>query len=296
MQQILKDLAVITKNGKLEGVSGLGERIAMELGIFTRKPYEGRALNFYSLSSGRCGTKFLYRVLSLATNATVFHSPTPHLRYEVQKLVQIYKNDFEKFRRLNTSSFRRVQLMLRHQSTYTSEVYGNTMFTSYALGLLLYKHFGNERIRLLHLIRNPIDCCSSILRAEREDGGVGFRFLRGAEFIEGKSDAEKAASIWINTNQMISDIFREINNPQICQVVRIEDVDLEKIKELYKFLHLKGFDEARILPLMSDASEDVRHSHQGRLDQEGAKRITNEEIEIIKNKTRDFAKRFGYQV
>ncbi len=69
------------------------------------KPFSGRKLNFYFLSTGRCGTRFYARLLDLANNAIVFHEPTPHLMKEAHAASDLYKQDFAAFARLNIKDF-----------------------------------------------------------------------------------------------------------------------------------------------------------------------------------------------
>jgi len=142
-------------------------------------------------------------------------------------------------------------------------VYGDTLNHMFPYGYMLYNYFGSGRVRLIHLVRDPVTCCRSIIKSERAGQNVPDRFheLRPDEFIQGKTDAEKAAGIWNGVNGMVQTQFNMINDPQACKTVRLEDVSVELVNELFDFIGLQGFDRARVEDLLGDSSHDVRHSH-----------------------------------
>lgn len=227
------------------------------------RAHEGRRLNFYVLSTGRVGTRFLSHVLATADNATVYHQPGPQLKDTVvPEVVRAYASDIEAFRELRVEDFPLLEAKVREQLVIPSAVYGDTLNHMFPFGHMLHRFLGADRVRLIHLIRNPITCCRSILVSEK-DWGEGGRFgeLRPPEFLEGEDAAEKAAGVWNGVNRMVARQFEMIDDPDVCRVVRTEDFGMELFRDLFAFLGLEGFDEERVRALMNDRSHDVRHSH-----------------------------------
>ncbi len=258
------------------------------------REYSGRKINFYFLSTGRCGSRLLARVFDLADNAIVFHEPTPHLLKEAFEVSNLYKNQYSLFLNLNIAQFPKLLKKVEESLSFKFEIYGDTLNTMYPFGLMLYHYLGPERLRLVHLIRNPVDCCSSILGMERKWQGVGFSKSRAGSLAYGYTDAEKAANTWIHTNQMIKDQFSEINNDFVCRTFRIEDCTTDSILSFCDFLQLKGINRGQIEKLLSDTTYDIRHSHQARLNQAMENALLEGEGNFIYDKTKKAAKAFGY--
>ena len=256
--------------------------------------YPERKINFYFLSTGRVGTRFFSKVFGSATNATIFHQPEPSLKESVVRdVVSKYMVDKKQFQRVNIGDYSVLEEKILQQMQYPAEVYGDTLNHMFPFGFMLYKYLGPERLRLVHLIRDPVSCGRSILKSERDDTGKGrFKELRPPEFIQGSNPAEKSANIWNGVNEMIRYQFDLINDPKVCKVVRLEDMSIELIEELFEFLGLKGFDKEKAKELMNDKSHDVRHSHltvnPERID------ATQDELSVIERMCSSLSKKYGY--
>lgn len=251
-------------------------------------------LDFHVLSTGRVGTRFLAHVLATATNATVRHQPGPRLHDTVgDKLVRVFTSEPERFWRLRVEDFPLLERKILLQGTIPAEVYGDTLNHMFPYGHMLYRYFGRDRIRLLHLVRNPIACCRSIVVSEKDFGqGDRFRELRPPEFIEGDDAAEKAAGVWNGVNRMVTRQFEEIDDEEVCRVVRTEDFELDLFRELFAFLGLEGFDEEKIRSLMEDRSHDVRHSHVSVHDD---RQVERWELEKVAELCAPVAENYGYE-
>lgn len=290
MMQSIKPLALKVAHHNL----ARAPRKAMVFPGLRRRAFPGREINFYFLSTGRVGTRFFSKVLGTATNATVLHQPSPSLKETVVRdVVRTFHLDPDAFWRLRIEDFLALEEKVLRQMTYGTAVYGDTLNHMFPFGHMLYRHFGRDRVRLVHLIRNPVDCGRSTLKAERDDTGRGrFTELRPPEFLTGASPAEKAAGIWNGVNGMIREQFERIDDPSACRVIRLEDISLKLVEELFDFLHLDGFDAKRIETLMNDRSHDVRHSHlsvnRARPD------ATPEELELIERLCAPLAANYGY--
>lgn len=260
--------------------------------LYQWRSYPNRELNFYFMSTGRCGTRFFAQVLNTATNAMVLHQPHPYLRSERFDAATRYMTHKDDFKQLEVTDYPVLLEKILWQATLPSPIYGDTLNSSFAFGYMLYKYFGSQKLRLVHLVRNPVDCCRSILKVERDEGGQGFGWSRPGAFTQGNNSAEKVANVWINTNEMIRYQFELIHDPTICKIVRLEDVNLDLIRELFDFLHLKGFDPSKVEPLLTDTSREVRHSHLQENPQ--TPDATPEELDIVAHLTAPLAAVYNY--
>lgn len=252
--------------------------------------------NFYFLSTGRVGTRFISRILGVAANAQVRHQPAPDFKETiVRDVVAIYMHDKEAFARLKIEDFPALEEKVLRQMSTGKEVYGDSLNHMFPFGYMLYKYLRPENLRLIHLVRDPVACGRSILISERDDEGIGrFRELRPPQFVVGSNPAEKTANIWIHINDMIGYQFSLINDATVCKVVRLEDLSLETIAGLYDFLGLTGFDAQRVSGLMTDTSHEVRHSHI--VVHKNRKDATCEELTLIADLCRPLARQYGYTV
>ncbi len=259
--------------------------------LFKLLRYPGREMNFYFLSTGRCGTRFFARVLDTATNAVVLHEPSPHLQNDMSELAPLYIINKCDFQRATVKDYSSLKLKILLHQTIRSQIYGETFHKLFPFGHILYKYLGPSKLRLVHLIRDPVTCCRSYLKVERDNGGIGRTHLPSA-LIEGRNAAEQVANLWNNINEMIQYEFKIIDNPTICKTVRLEDTDLDSIRELFEFLQLDGFNEREIARLMNDTSQDVRHSHIRKSIRRDA---TYDELETVARICAPLAAEFGYQ-
>jgi hypothetical protein len=210
----------------------------------------------------------------------------------VQDVVSRYVRDIEDFKKLKVSDYPRLEEKILRQLAMPVRVYGDTLNHMFPFGYMLYKYFGPERVRLVHLIRHPVTCGRSTIVSEK-DWGSGERFteLRPREFIKGETAAEKAANIWIEVNGMIRKQFSLIDNPDVCRVFRLEDVSIESLRELFQFLGLEGFSEGQVKALMQDTSTKVRHSH---VNYHADRQVSMGELERIAEICGPLAKNYGY--
>lgn len=229
--------------------------------------------HFYFLSTGRVGTLFFSRALDLATNGQVYHQPKPKLLDEMSRVVETFVASEDRFRALRVEQFPHLERQILRQRSLAGDVYGDTLNTMFPFGLMLHDYLGPDRLRLVHLIRDPRSCGRSILKAERDDFGYGrFHIFRPPAFLkglEGAEAADKAAAIWNNINGMIKRQFELIDDQRVCKTIRLEDLDLEMLREVYDFLELDGFDADALKALMEDRSQSVRHSHVAGQDLDG---------------------------
>ncbi len=264
--------------------------------ILPPNPYKGRSLDIFWMSTGRCGTHFVHRLLELATNLTAIHELGIILE-DVFRASAIWDEDPERFWSLRLESFRAPMLKIRRLSVLKSQVMTELGHAIYPFGYMLHDYYNirkipGRRVKLIHLIREPVASCRSNLKIERTEHGDNF-FRRSPAFVTGASSAEKAASIWNKINTLSGDIVARINDENIARTIRIEDLDQEGIAALYEFMEIDGYDPHTIDNLLSSRSQKIRFSHLAR-PEVNTPDCTEEELETIRRDTKKVADRFGY--
>ena len=243
------------------------------------------------------------RILALAKNADVYHEPAPGCEPENPIAYDLFLKDRKKYCEINVEDF---QLLHQHAQLYKNrrkEIYGDCYNSLYPFGIALYNYYSklDIKLKLIHLIREPIACVSSILRSEGPYGEhVRSNFkLRATSLSCSDIPAERASDIWININKNISYQFRFLENriPNSTKMVKIEDLScFDTIKGLFEWIGLI-WDQKVISALgyiMASTSYDIRHSHQQRMDSLNKPKLTATDINIIKDRVKHEKAAFGY--
>ncbi len=256
---------------------------------------------FFVLSTGRCGTKYLSNLLNLASNAVVLHEPPPGGERINPIAYELYVKNKERFNQMRVSDF---SVLEKHGNIYQSidaDIFGDCYNSFYPFAIAFY-HFFREKginIQFIHLVRHPFDCCSSILRAEGQHGiekmeNFGIR----ANLISQSNDhAEIASDVWISINHVISyqTKYIETLSPGTTKLVHIENMNkVDNIIDLFNWLKLVLPDTDQIKQVVQDESDDIKHSHQLRLDEIGIPKVTNDDLNTIREKTAPLLKTYSY--
>jgi hypothetical protein len=260
---------------------------------------------FFVLSTGRSGSRYLSKVLDLSSDATVEHEPPPGAE-------TVNGNAYEAFLK-NPKSIESINVynhsLLKEHSYYykykqvKTPVFGDCHNSIYPYAIAYYNFFKEIGIstQFIHLLREPIATCSSILRAEGVHGiGIRKNFgLRAKKLIVSKDPAVVSANIWIEINRVISYQinFIERLSPGATRVVRIEDLNGTKnLCFLFKFLSINVPDHHIIEKIMNNESDDVRHSHQKRLDRLQIPPVSNSQLATVKRLTNPHRSQYGYKL
>ncbi len=203
----------------------------------TKRRGKMKPVNFYFLSTGRCGTRFLYHTLKTCSNGEAQHQPGHEDICEMtEDLVASYMRDRESVFKARMEDFPRLRRRIDKRLARPI-IYGDTLNHMWPLGYMLYRYIGPQRLRLVHLIRHPVAACRSWLAAERES----FSCNDSSGVATGDFPAERVANFWLNRNSCIRDQLEMIDSPEIVRVLRLEDIDLASLRELFDFLRLEGF-------------------------------------------------------
>ena len=238
-------------------------------------------INFYFLSTGHCGTRFYHHVLRQATNAEVCHQPGHEdIAAIVNRMEDRFGTNPEEFLRMRITSYPRLQRRIDKRLSLPW-IYGDTLNWMRAFGYMLYDYIGPQRLRLVQLVRHPVAACRSSLADHRPPS---------QEELSDIDFAEQVARQWVLQYSCIRHQFRAIDDAAVCRTVRLEDVDLEQLRELYDFLFLEGFDDAVILSLLQSTTKDVKHYHK----REARVPASKEELRAIWDVCAPLAAEYGY--
>jgi hypothetical protein len=259
---------------------------------------------FFVLSTGRCGTRYVSNLLDAAPDATVLHQPQPGCERINPVAYTLFLEDRQSYLNMAVEDFPRLHAHADIYKTVSTPVYGDCYNSIYPFGIALFEYFHKLGldVRFIHLMRDPVACASSILRAEGPFG-IGERKnfkIRAAKLFSSSIPAEIASEIWININRNIQYqiTYIEKKKPGSTRMVRLEDIQkpeqLPAIRELFQWIGCSVPEDSRLLDVMLNENDEVRHSHQKRLDAAGIQKIRDDEISIIAQKTGRVAGDFGY--
>ncbi len=259
---------------------------------------------FFVLSTGRCGTRYISNLLDVASYATVLHQPQPGCERINPIAYEWFLENRRRYLDMRVEDFPLLQQHAEIYKTVTTPVCGDCYNSMYPFGIALFNYFQKlgMDIKFIHLVRNPVACVSSILRAEGPFG-IGERKdfkIRAEKLFTATVPAEIASEIWIGINQNIEYQMKYIEGkkPGSTKLVKLEDVQrteqLPYIYDLFQWLGCDVPDEHKLLDVMLNEKDDVRHSHQKRLDDVGIPKVCDNEIAMIINKTGKVAGDFGY--
>jgi hypothetical protein len=258
---------------------------------------------FFVLSTGRCGTKHVAALLDQAENGTVCHEPAPGCERVNPIAAALFFENRERFLALRVSDFRPLHTHARLFRSAKTEVFGdcyNSLYT-FAVPLFRYYRARGMSVKFVHLVRNPVACCSSILRAEGPQGLPNSKdfAVRAPCLSSSPHPAERASDIWININHIIQEQMGIIEGwkKDTTRMVRVEDLDdREQMLSLFRFLDLQPPPPEKIHAITQDTSYEVRHSHQAHLDGLGFPKVTDCDVELIRQRTAEAARKYGYSV
>ena len=176
----------------------------------------------FVLSTGRCGTEYLTRLLELSPNLACYHTPTPEL---ITHSRIVYESQAETKQGFELGvEMARYELIMHAYLTHRQYVETNNRITFFAEALLSVF----PQARFIHLVRNP----ASFVRSGIRRGYYTGRTLHDAGRIVPRSDAvpwptmsqlEKVAWLWNETNQYIED-FKATSCGDRILLVRAEDM------------------------------------------------------------------------
>ena len=197
----------------------------------------------FVLSTGRCGTLMLNRLLLLSPDAMAEHRPEPELiraskraYEEIDKRPEIFEETFKTARE---------EVVLKAALRNQVFIETNNRITFFAP--IIRSIFPNAVF--IHLIRHPGDVVRSGIRRNwysgKHDHDIGRIVPVRGKFKDrwkGLTNIEKIGWLWNETNRFIEDFKANIPGENML-FVKAEDLfsDPKVTESIYAFLHLDGF-------------------------------------------------------
>ena len=192
----------------------------------------------FTLSTGRCGTKWLTELLKKSQLLNVEHDPLPKIYFQSQ---YIYKNKFDD--NIIFTSFIHVRFQYLFDSFCLKKKYveTNNRISFYAQGIA--KRMPNSRF--VHIVRHPYEVIRSGMRRgwygslnsefcghiTPREGDFGFNEWR--EYTQ----EQKIAWLWMQTNEIIEELKLNIDSERIITITSSDMFNNEaSLKKLLQFI------------------------------------------------------------
>lgn len=285
--------------GILSPLRGHGYRLKMERlrqQLIPIRQYPERELDVYFLSTGRCGTHFVHNVLDRTTSAYSVHDGGMMLK-DVYRATELWHEKPQAYKAVSLEDFPWAYTKILRNSRYPARVYVELCHAMYPFGTMIWDYFrrcgDGRRAKIVHLVREPVGACRSMLKVERdEEGGEGFS-RRAPTIGQGNSSAEKAASVWNGINRICHEAIENIGDESVARTQRIEDLDEAGCHDLFSFMEIEVLDWPRLTSMLSDRRQSLRHSHHARPEVKTSP-ATDDEIAVIRRDTAKVATMLGY--
>lgn len=257
------------------------------------RPHPARKLDVYTLCTGRCGTHFLHDTLRDAHNVhAVQDGATVHR--DSHRAANLWIDDPDRFWNLRLEQFRYELVKVREAAKHPAEVFVDTGVAFFSFGYMAWDYFqrclkGQRRLKLIHLVRDPVAFGRSALKAERTTGFAD----RPQRMVPGATAAEQAANLWNNVNRLCQQIVQRIDDPSVARTIRIEDLGVDGLMDLHEFMELRGIERSRLESMLNRPEAKKRNSHLKRIG-DAVPDATDEELDLIRQMTAPLAQELGY--
>jgi|GEM_PF-593486 len=203
---------------------------------------------FFTLSSGRCGTKTLSHILNTATNAEVYHHPRPYL---INQTLQAYHNNID-----TLDTFWSARRSVIHAAWQKGQVFGELDHNMTPFAPVIAEEIPQSKF--LVLVRNPWDFVRSGMRRNYYNGhpwdSGRLRPEPTHKYFErwqSMSQFEKVCWLWNETYLRINTYLQDVPEDRY-KVVKFEELvkGPEETQEIFEFLGLEGFDPSQVQNLL----------------------------------------------
>jgi hypothetical protein len=174
---------------------------------------------FFVLSTGRCGTLWLTKLLRSSAYVYVNHADRPQLIRHSKLAYEQYEQSPHIFCEIIRAARDEIIVEAYKHGKIYIETNNRVTFFAYAI-----KHV-YPNAKFIHLIRHPGDFVRSGLSRGWYNGhshDLG-RIVKSGEIRDTMSDIEKIAWLWNETNRYVEDFFLEINKQDYIQI-KAEDM------------------------------------------------------------------------
>ncbi|HYA12848.1 MAG TPA: tetratricopeptide repeat protein, partial [Syntrophales bacterium] len=247
----------------------------------------GKIEAFFVLSTGRCGTHTLAKILSLSKKVKMHHHPNPVMGNESTFL---WKGDVNK-----SDVSRQILSPLISEASKDGLVHGSitpelTLFTD-----VIAQKLPNSKF--LILVRHPYQFVRSALKQNyyqgHSDDSLRLQPSKSSEFYskwKGLSQIEKICWLWVETYKWILEVISKLNKQRYL-IIHFEDIQSgsSKIQEIFEFLNIDGYCE-----------KDVKQILEMSLNSQSYGRFPTPDVwsskikDIVNDQCGSLAKQFGY--
>lgn len=239
----------------------------------------------FVLSTGRCGTHLLTKLLSQQNKLDVYHEPIPQLIYYSKYAFTNYKVKGNELKILIDGA--RYEYIRNSYLLDMHFIETNNRITFFARQLAeLYPN-----AKFIHLVRNPIAFVKSGLNRQWYTGKNSHdegRIVGADEDWEKYSEAQKIGWLWENTNRFVEDFKVDFGENKML-FIRSEDLfsNIEVAQSIFKFLEVESISERLIKKIISNPTNT------GGVKSESAKteKIKNEIMGIV-----SLSENYGYSM
>jgi len=205
----------------------------------------------FVLSTGRCGTKLLTKLLGLSNKVICEHTPLPELVYFSKLAYEIgleHKNEFQ-------LGIDMARYELIRDAFLGNQIYVETNNRITFFAPFLAKVF--KKAKFIHLVRHPGDFVRSGIRRKwysgnqsHEAGRIVPKNILGWNRM---TKIEKIAWLWNETNQFIEEFKADIGDTNRVMFVKAEDLfsKTEMPLEIFGFLKIEPPSKKKIINVIN---------------------------------------------
>jgi len=243
----------------------------------------------FVLSTGRCGTAYLTKILQEIAYLDVYHTPNPEFIYYNKFAYEI--NIKEKRSELLEHIFQSCRLEQIENAYIFGKKYIETSNWTTFYAYQIKKIF--PKAQFIHLVRNPAEVIRSGLVRNWYTGVSNYDKGRITP-INNKSwtkisDTKKIAWLWAETNQFIEKFKQTLNNDSII-TIKSENLFKKKktLSKIFDFLNIKN---QNITKILKKHSKPINGENKYKL-----KKQKNKYNKELVKKELKLAQQYGYQI
>lgn len=201
----------------------------------------------FVLSTGRCGTEYLTKILTLNNQIDAYHSPNPELYIASKYAYENYSEKNEELCKIIESA--RLELIIESflRDRYFVETNNKVTFFAYAINEVFPKS------KFIHLVRHPGSFVRSGIRRnwyhKKDKHDLGRIVPKKPQYdFNHLSDVEKIGWLWNETNKFIDDFKDTVKDENRILTLKAEDLfgNKEIAYSLYDFIGCDGVSGSKL--------------------------------------------------
>ncbi len=208
----------------------------------------------FVLSTGRCGTLLLTKLLELSKEVRCQHAPSPQLVYFSKLAYEAFHEDSETFRLgIDMARYELIREAFKWNQVYVETNNRITFFAPFLAEVF-------KRAKFIHLVRHPGDFVRTGIRRkwytgkQSHDAGRIIPVDKSKGNWNGMTQIEKIAWLWNETNQFIEDFKSTFKDPNRILFFKAEDLfsEPDTTLKIFEFLQVEPPPETKIIKMIRD--------------------------------------------